>query len=125
MISIEQRTLAKVRLQNKKFLKLFHSGQRQTVEKPYVVHIRPFRMTNKPKSESSEVWVNPRSNFFRAGHQAWDRRSSDISNTRYLDLADIALRPRPFDSTPLHHSQDAVESTVSQPIEKKPATNHE
>ncbi len=84
-----------------------------------------FPMTNKPKDKSDEMWVNPRSGFFRAGHQAWDRRSSDASNARYLELADIALKsPTVTVPTPVANSQDSAESSASPQIEN-PETNHE
>jgi hypothetical protein len=75
-------------------------------------------MTNKPKSESDVVWINPRSNFFRAGHQAWDRRSSDISNARYLDLADVALRPMKL-APPVASDTDPHNTTESQASDLK------
>jgi hypothetical protein len=82
-------------------------------------------MTHKPKDESNEVWVNPRSNFFRAGNPAWDR-SSDASNARYLELADVALRPAiSAPPIPVEHSQDSSESPISQQIEDSPVTNPE
>jgi hypothetical protein len=49
-------------------------------------------MPRRSKANFPEVWINPNSNFVPHGHQAWDRRSSDIPNVRYLELADVALR---------------------------------
>jgi hypothetical protein len=49
-------------------------------------------MPRRSKAILPEVWINPRSNFVHSGHQAWDRRSTDIANARYLELADVALR---------------------------------
>jgi hypothetical protein len=50
-------------------------------------------MPRPSKAIVPEVWINPRSNFVHFGHQTWDRRSTDASNARYLELADVALRP--------------------------------
>jgi hypothetical protein len=49
-------------------------------------------MPRRSKAILAEVWINPRSNFVHLGHQAWDRRSTDTSNARFLELADVALR---------------------------------
>jgi hypothetical protein len=82
-------------------------------------------MTNKPKSESSEVWINPRSNFFRAGHRAWDRRSSDACNARYLELADVALRPMKL-TTPVASLSAPHDTSKSQVSDLKTTViNHE
>jgi hypothetical protein len=71
-------------------------------------------MTHKPKDESNEVWVNPRSNFFKSGHQAWDRRSLDASNARYLELADVALRPAvSVPPIPVDHSHNSTKSPIA------------
>jgi hypothetical protein len=86
-------------------------------------------MTPRPKNESSnepsEVWVNPRSNFFRAGHQAWDRHASDACNARYLELADVALRPMKL-TTPVAALSAPHDTTKSQVSDlKTTVTNHE
>ncbi len=49
-------------------------------------------MPRRSKAILPEVWINPRSNFVPLGHQSWDRRSTDTSNARFLELADVALR---------------------------------
>lgn len=52
-------------------------------------------MPRRRKTDVAEMWINPRSNF---GHQhEWDRRSADARNARYLELADVALRPSSSD----------------------------
>lgn len=48
-------------------------------------------MPRKSKPPVPQVWVNPTSNFKHFGHQAWDRRSTDAPNARFLELADVAL----------------------------------
>ena len=45
-----------------------------------------------PKPTVRKYWINPRSSFVQFGHHAWDRRSTDASNFRYLDLVDVALK---------------------------------
>jgi hypothetical protein len=37
------------------------------------------------------MWINPNSILSR-GHIVWDRRKTDATNARYLDLAEVALR---------------------------------
>jgi hypothetical protein len=50
-------------------------------------------MPRRRKTDVDKMWINPCSNF---GHpHEWDRRSTDASNARYLELADVALRPKP------------------------------
>ena len=50
------------------------------------------RMPVKSKTEPAEVWVNQRSNMNRACRDAWDRNNVQLRSTRYLELADIALK---------------------------------
>jgi hypothetical protein len=38
------------------------------------------------------MWSNPHSNL-NGRPVEWDRREADVHNTRYLDLAEIALKP--------------------------------
>jgi hypothetical protein len=49
-------------------------------------------MSRRSKTNVAKVWINPSSNFKHLGHHAWDRRSTDASDARYLELADVALR---------------------------------
>jgi len=48
-------------------------------------------MSRRPKPKVAGMWINPHSTLSR-GHITWDRRQADAMNTRYLDLAEIALR---------------------------------
>jgi hypothetical protein len=48
-------------------------------------------MSRRPKPEVAGMWINPHS-ILSKGHTTWDRRQADAMNTRYLDLAEIALR---------------------------------
>jgi hypothetical protein len=60
-------------------------------------------MPKKPKVVSDDMWINPKSNLIQNTFQTWDRRSTDIPTSwplisglptsRYLELADVALRP--------------------------------
>ena len=49
-------------------------------------------MSRRSKTLVAELWINPISNFKQFGYHAWDRRSTDAPNARYLELADVALR---------------------------------
>jgi hypothetical protein len=40
------------------------------------------------------MWINPYSNLNHGEHIAWNRRATDIWHSRYLELAEVALRPR-------------------------------
>jgi hypothetical protein len=51
------------------------------------------QMRRKPKAEIAGMWINPNSTLSR-GHIAWDRRKTDSMNSRYLDLAEVALRAK-------------------------------
>ena len=47
---------------------------------------------NPKRKTTSEVWVNPKSNLKGArGDRAFDDRFRDVSASRILELADIAL----------------------------------
>jgi hypothetical protein len=46
------------------------------------------------KTDVARMWINPRSNLNHGGHSAWNRRATDIWHSRYLELAEVALRPR-------------------------------
>ena len=48
-------------------------------------------MSRRPKPEVAGMWINPHSALSR-GYITWDRRQADAMTTRYLDLAEIALR---------------------------------
>jgi hypothetical protein len=48
-------------------------------------------MSRRPKPEVAGMWINPHSTL-SGGYTTWDRRQADAMNTRYLDLAEIALR---------------------------------
>jgi hypothetical protein len=50
-------------------------------------------MPKKLVTKVAAMWINPRSNL-NQGHIAWDRRATDAGNSRYLELADVALRPK-------------------------------
>jgi hypothetical protein len=49
-------------------------------------------MSKKSKAVPAEMWINPHSNLKELSHHSWDRRDTDASNARYLELADVALR---------------------------------
>lgn len=75
------------------FGELFNSIQRRPLNSGTLILNGPLLgMPSRSKTDVAEVWINPRSNFIQFGHHAWDRRSTDASNFRYLDLADLALR---------------------------------
>jgi hypothetical protein len=48
-------------------------------------------MPRRPKNVVAGMWINPNSILSR-GHIVWDRRKTDATNARYLDLAEVALR---------------------------------
>jgi hypothetical protein len=48
-------------------------------------------MSNRRKT-SKAMWINPHSNLNGRPFE-WDRRETDVNNARYLELAEIALRP--------------------------------
>ena len=50
-------------------------------------------MFRRRKSDAA-IWINPHSTLNGGQHIAWDRRKTDGGNARYLDLADVALKPR-------------------------------
>jgi hypothetical protein len=50
-------------------------------------------MPKKPKTDA-RMWINPRSNLQQVGHVAWNRRATDMGDARYLELADVALKPK-------------------------------
>jgi len=75
-------------------------------------------MTSRRKTDVAEMWINPRFNF---GHQhEQDRRSTDAADARYLELADVALRPTSSDPKKVNNSARLL-PTVSRlnPIPKE------
>src|SRR4029077_630849 len=48
----------------------------------------------KRRKTDAAMWINPRSNLNGGRHIAWDRRKTDVGNARYLELAEVALRPQ-------------------------------
>jgi hypothetical protein len=48
----------------------------------------------KRRKTDAAMWINPHSSLNRGQHIAWDRRKTDGGNARYLELADVALKPR-------------------------------
>jgi hypothetical protein len=52
----------------------------------------------KRRKTDAAVWINPHSNLSGGAHFAWDRRKTDAANVRYLELADVALRPKKSES---------------------------
>jgi hypothetical protein len=50
------------------------------------------------KIEIAAMWINPHSNLTQGAHIDWDRRATDAGNSRYLELADVALRPKKSES---------------------------
>jgi hypothetical protein len=80
-------------------------------------------MPDKPKSESSDVWINPRSNIFRTGHQAWDH-SVEASDARYLELADVALRSTKL-IAPVASVPDSLDTSKNRVLDLTTVTNHE
>jgi hypothetical protein len=57
------------------------------------------------KTDVAGMWINPRSNLYHGAYTAWDRRASDVWNSRYLELAEVALRSR---SSEAKRANDAV-----------------
>jgi hypothetical protein len=47
----------------------------------------------KRRKTDGAMWINPHSNLNGGRHIAWDRRKTDGGNARYLELADVALKP--------------------------------
>jgi hypothetical protein len=47
---------------------------------------------SKKRKTSKAMWINPHSNL-NSRPIEWDRRQTDASNARYLELAEIALKP--------------------------------
>ena len=47
---------------------------------------------SKTRKTSKAMWINPHSNIKRQPIE-WDRRQTDVNNARYLELAEIALKP--------------------------------
>ena|SRR5579859_2604003 len=52
----------------------------------------PSHFMSKRRKTSGPMWINPHSNI-KGRPVEWDRRETDAHNARYLDLAEIALRP--------------------------------
>jgi hypothetical protein len=48
----------------------------------------------KRRQTDDAMWINPNSNLNGGHHIVWDRRKTDVGNARYLELADVALRPK-------------------------------
>ena len=48
-------------------------------------------MSKKRKTDKA-MWINPHSNI-KGRPIEWDRRETDVNNSRYLELADVALSP--------------------------------
>ena len=48
----------------------------------------------KRRKTDSAMWINPQSNLNGGRHIAWDRRKTDAGNVRFLELADVALKPK-------------------------------
>jgi len=47
---------------------------------------------SKRRKTSKAMWINPHSNI-KGRPIEWDRRQTDVNNARYLELAEIALKP--------------------------------
>jgi len=47
---------------------------------------------SKRRKASTAMWINPHSNI-KGRPIEWDRRQTDVNNARYLELAEIALKP--------------------------------
>jgi len=52
---------------------------------------------SKGRKISNAMWINPHSNI-RGRPIEWDRRATDVNHARFLDLAEIALRPKKANS---------------------------
>jgi hypothetical protein len=48
----------------------------------------------KKRKTDAAMWINPKSNLNGGRHIAWDRRETDKGNARFLELADVALKPK-------------------------------
>ena len=48
---------------------------------------------SKRRKTNGAMWINPHSNLNGGRHIAWDRRTTDVGNVRFLELADVALKP--------------------------------
>jgi hypothetical protein len=46
----------------------------------------------KMRKTSKAMWINPHSNL-NVRRIEWDRRQTDANNARFLELAEIALKP--------------------------------
>jgi len=47
---------------------------------------------SKTRKTSKGMWINPHSNL-NVRRVEWDRRRTDVNNVRFLELAEIALKP--------------------------------
>jgi len=47
---------------------------------------------SKTRKTTKAMWINPHSNI-KGRPIEWDRRATDVNNARYLELAEIALKP--------------------------------
>jgi len=53
---------------------------------------KPKNGANGANGADDEVWINPKSNLKGArGDRGFDNRFGDASNSRFLELADVAL----------------------------------
>ena len=79
-------------------------------------------MPRKPKPSTGsnaaddEVWINPKSNLKGArGDRGFDNRFGDASNSRFLELADVALGlKKPLPKKKKATSTNAATHDVSQ-----------
>ena len=55
-------------------------------------------MLKKRKTDPA-MWINPKSNLNGGQHIAWDRRETDKGDARFLELADVALKPKKVNPT--------------------------
>jgi hypothetical protein len=51
-------------------------------------------MPKRRKTDVQGMWINPHSNMNGGRLDGWDRRKTDSGNSRYLELADVVLRPK-------------------------------
>jgi hypothetical protein len=64
----------------------------------------------KRRKTGDAMWINPHSNLSGGHHTAWDHRKTDVGNARYLELAEVALRPKK--SEPKEANSSAIDDTA-------------
>jgi hypothetical protein len=68
-------------------------------------------MFRRRKTDAA-IWINPHSTLNGGQHIAWDRRQTDGGNARYLELADVALKPT--NANPVEGNSSASAEDIEQ-----------